>query len=83
MHRPRLFLIEFNELCPAFLQKFMDQGLLPNFQRFYSSSTAFTTDAQEEFPNLEPWIQWPTVHSGMSFAEHHIFNLGAWPTRTR
>jgi hypothetical protein len=54
----------------------MAQGMLPNFRRFYESATVFTTDAGEEPPNLEPWIQWPTVHSGMSFAEHGIFHLG-------
>jgi hypothetical protein len=71
-----LILIEFNELCPSLVQQFSEQGLLPNFQRFYESSTIFTTDACEEPPNLEPWIQWPTVHSGMSFADHGIFHLG-------
>jgi hypothetical protein len=71
-----LILIEFNELCPTLIERFMDQGILPNFQRFYSSATVFTTDAGEDEPNLEPWIQWPTVHSGMSFAEHRIFHLG-------
>jgi hypothetical protein len=76
MAPPRLFLIEFNELCPALLQDFMGRGWLPNFRRLYESSAVFTTDAGERHPNLEPWIQWPTVHSGLSFAEHRIFHLG-------
>src|SRR5262245_5106604 len=54
----------------------MGQGVLPNFRRFHESSTVFTTDAGETPPNLEPWIQWPTVHSGMPFAEHGVFHLG-------
>ncbi|MFD1959639.1 hypothetical protein ACFSHP_12310 [Novosphingobium panipatense] len=33
------------------------------------------TDAEETAPNLEPWIQWVTVHTGLSFAEHGCFNL--------
>jgi hypothetical protein len=69
-------LIEFNELCPALLGEFMDRKWLPNFQCFYESSTVFTTDAAEQEPNLEPWIQWPTVHSGLTFAEHRVFHLG-------
>jgi hypothetical protein len=72
----RLFLIEFNELCPSLLEQFMDEGELPNFWRFYESATVFTTDAGEKEPYLEPWIQWPTVHSGLTFAEHRIFHLG-------
>jgi hypothetical protein len=76
MQPSRLILIEFNELCPALLQRFMRHGEIPNFRRFYDSSTVYTTDAAEEQENLEPWIQWPTVHSGMSFSEHGVFHLG-------
>jgi hypothetical protein len=72
----RLFLIEFNELCPSLLEQFMDEGELPNFRRFYESATVYTTDAGEAEPYLEPWIQWPTVHSGLTFAEHRVFHLG-------
>src|SRR5260370_8146019 len=54
----------------------MDRGSIPNFRRFYDSSTVFTTDAGEGAEHLEPWIQWPTVHSGMPFAEHRVFHLG-------
>lgn len=72
----RMMLIEFNELCPSLLDRFMERGMLPNFRRFYETSQVFTTDAGEQHPNLEPWIQWPTVHSGMSFAEHGVFHLG-------
>lgn len=72
----RLILIEFNELCPGLLRDFMKRGWLPSFQRLYQSSTIYTTDAAEEPPNLEPWIQWPTVHSGLPFSEHRAFHLG-------
>jgi hypothetical protein len=71
-----LILIEFNELCPSLLSKFMDLGDLPNFRRFFETATIYTTNAGEEPPNLEPWIQWPTVHFGVPFAKHKIFHLG-------
>jgi hypothetical protein len=76
MNNRMLILIEFNELCPSLLDRFMSQGMLPNFRRFYEASTIWTTDAEEQPPNLDPWIQWPTVHSGLPFAEHGIFHLG-------
>ena len=72
----RVILLEFNELCPDLLGDFMGRGLLPNFRRLYESSAVFTTDAGEDAPNLEPWIQWPTVHSGLPFADHGVFHLG-------
>jgi len=76
MQPSRLILIEFNELCPTLLRRFMDRGWIPNFLQFYQSSAVFTTDADEKPEHLEPWIQWPTVHSGMSFNEHGVFHLG-------
>jgi hypothetical protein len=71
-----MILVEFNELSPALLDRFMGEGLLPNFRALYEASVIFTTDAGEDPPNLEPWIQWPTVHSGLSYGEHGVFNLG-------
>jgi hypothetical protein len=73
---PRMIVLEFNELCSDLIAEFMARGLLPGFRALHERSTVFETDAGESPPNLEPWIQWPTVHSGMTFAEHGIFDLG-------
>lgn len=70
-----VILLEFNELCPSLMERFMQQGKLPNFQRLYEQSQVYTTDAEEQAPFLEPWIQWVTVHSGLSYREHQIFFL--------
>jgi hypothetical protein len=69
-------LIEFNELSPELMDKWMAQGRLPNFKRFWNESQVHITDCGEQPPFLEPWIQWITVHSGLSYREHKIFNLG-------
>src|SRR2546427_657064 len=58
--------LEFNELTPRLMFRFMEEGHLPNFQRLFRESHAFTTDAEEEGMNLNPWIQWVTVHSGLA-----------------
>ena len=71
-----VILLELNELTPALMFRFMREGRLPNFQRFYDESQIFTTDAQEQGLNLNPWIQWVTVHSGLPYSEHGIFRLG-------
>ena len=70
-----VILLEFNELCPSLMNRFMEEGKLPNFQRFYQESEVYTTDAEEQPPYLEPWIQWLTVHSGKPYRDHQIFNL--------
>jgi hypothetical protein len=71
-----VILLEFNELSPALMETFISQGYLPNFRRLRDASLVFTTIAEEVAPNLDPWIQWVTVHSGLSFDEHGIFHLG-------
>lgn len=71
-----VIMLEFNELSPALMDTFINQGYLPNFKRLRDSSQVFTTVAEEVAPNLDPWIQWVTVHSGLSFDEHGVFHLG-------
>ena len=75
----KLLLIEFNELCPSLLDRWMAAGDLPNFRKFYEASQVFVTESDEQAPNLEPWIQWYTVHTGLSFKQHGVFNLTDGP----
>lgn len=70
-----VILIEFNELTPKLIDKFIGSGHLPNFQRFYRESLVYVTDAEEEGNNLNPWVQWVTVHSSLSAQEHGITEL--------
>lgn len=70
-----VIVLEFNELTPALVQRFMDAGELPHFQRFHSESEVYVTDAQETGDRLNPWIQWVTAHSGLSLDEHQVFQL--------
>jgi hypothetical protein len=76
----KVILVEFNELCPHLLKRWMDEGLLPNFRALHSASEVFVTQADETEPvNLEPWIQWYSVHSGLPYREHGIFHLTDGP----
>ena len=74
--RRPIVLLEFNELSPTLITNFISEGHLPNFKRLRDESQTWVTDAEEAAPNLEPWIQWVTVHSGLSYDEHGIFHLG-------
>jgi hypothetical protein len=75
MSEPRVILLEFNELTPSLLEGFFEKGLLPNFRKFYDESSVFVTDAEETGKLLNPWVQWVTVHSGLSAAEHGLKSL--------
>lgn len=76
VRRTPVILLEFNELTPSLVDRFIQAGQLPNFARFYGEARVYITDAEEAQDKLNPWIQWVTVHSGMSFADHGVFHLG-------
>ena len=72
----RVLLLEFNELCPALMDAFISAGRLPHFARLREQSLVYTTDAGEPQSNLEPWILWVNVHTGVGQSEHGVVNLG-------
>jgi hypothetical protein len=75
-HTPRLIALELNELCPALLQRWMAEGLLPNFKRLHDQSDVFVTRADvEDSALMEPWIQWYSIHTGLSYDQHRVFHL--------
>ena len=71
-----VILLEFNELTPDLIEQFSAEGHLPNFKRFYEESQVYTTDAEESGTTLNPWVQWVTVHTGLSLADHGVHKLG-------
>ncbi len=72
----KILFAEFNELCPWLLDAWMGEGKLPNFKRLYNRSTVFETQADVSEPlHLEPWIQWYSLHTGLSFDQHQVFHL--------
>lgn len=68
-------MLEFNELCPPLIEKWMSEGKLPAFSRLYKESEVYITDAEEQGEALNPWVQWATVHTGMSAQEHGALRL--------
>ena len=73
-HRP-LILLEFNELSPHLMERFLGMGCLPNFQRLHDASEVYITEAEERRWELNPWVQWVTVHSGLNYRDHGIIEL--------
>ena len=58
----------------------MKNGDLPNFKKFHADSHVFVTDVDvNDAVNLEPWIQWFSVHTGVAFEEHGVFHLTDGP----
>jgi hypothetical protein len=75
MSRP-IILLEFNEITPQLVDRFIADGRLPHFSAFKSRSDVFTSLADEpDAPYLEPWIQWYSIHTGLPFKQHGVFRL--------
>ena len=74
--KPNVILVEFNELTPSLMERFIAAGSLPVFGRLRRESRIFITEAAERDPDyLDPWIQWVTVHTGLNYEEHKLFKL--------
>jgi hypothetical protein len=75
-----VILLEFNELTPSLVSRFIAEGKLPNFERMFNESRVFTSDASEDTVEdkrlLNPWVQWVTVHTGVNATVHGIRKLG-------
>ncbi len=71
----RLILIELNELNFDVVRRYVSAHPLPGFQRLLTGSQIHTS-AESTYESLEPWIQWPSAHCGLTADEHQVFRLG-------
>lgn len=72
----RIIALELNELCPALLDRWMAEGRLPHFKALHEESAVHVTHADvEDSAQLEPWIQWYSIHTGLPYDEHRVFHL--------
>ncbi len=73
----RLILLELNEINFDVVAKYVaaDPARFPALKRLLSGSRV-RTSCEKQYEELEPWIQWASVHTGKTYAEHRIFRLG-------
>jgi hypothetical protein len=74
-----LVFLELNELNFEFAEHYAREGRLPSFARLVAEHGYARTRSEEVYDHIEPWIQWFTVHTGKSYAEHKVFRLGDGP----
>ena len=71
-----LTLLELNEINFDYVQWYIENGYsLPGFE-WLMQQNPIETFAEHKYEELEPWIQWPSVHTGKTFEEHQVFRLG-------
>ena len=72
----QLIFIELNEINFELVKKYLENGAnLPALERLIKNGVKITS-SESTYENIEPWIQWPSVHLGQDFSEHSIFRLG-------
>ena len=69
-------LLEFNELNFEYVRRYSDQGQLTSLRQLLDCAGLAETTSEETYERLEPWIQWVTAHTGLSFEQHQVFRLG-------
>ncbi len=71
-----LILLELNEINFDAVSFYIARGkYLPGFKKLIQKGIV-TTESEPKYENIEPWIQWPSVHTGKTFDEHNVFRLG-------
>ena len=79
----KLILAELNEINFDAARFYLGNGvLLPGFKKLVDEGLV-VTEAESEYKNLEPWIQWPSVHTGKTYDEHKVFRLGDFVNSTQ
>ncbi len=72
-----LILLELNEINFDVVDKYLaaDPMRFPALKKLLSGSN-IRTSCEKRYEELEPWIQWASVHTGKTYAEHGVFRLG-------
>ena len=68
--------LELNELNFDVVKQYIADGELSNFSALLEKCQIRETVSEKKYRNLEPWIQWPTIYSGLDYEGHGLFRLG-------
>ena len=73
----RLILLELNEINFDAVNHYVDlyPGTFAGFEKL-KAFQSIITKAESKYEELEPWIQFPSLHTGRTYHEHKIFRLG-------
>jgi len=72
----KLIFLQLNEINFEIVQEYLKKGVILNGFKQIINDNLIHTKSEKKYELLEPWIQWPSAHTGKSFEEHGIFRLG-------
>ena len=72
-----LILIELNEVNFDVVREYLavDAMRFPSLNKLLNGLW-IRTSSEKKYEELEPWIQWASVHTAKSYAKHGVFRLG-------
>lgn len=74
----KLLFVQLNEINFDLVKSYLRLGMgdrLPTFNRIMELNYR-ETSSEDEYDNIEPWIQWVSIAVGKTYAQHGIFRLG-------
>lgn len=75
-----MLLLEINEFNPDLMRQAADELRAENLHYLLSLPCSHTTtDDKEERFGLDPWVQWVSIHTGKTSAQHGVKHLGDVP----
>lgn len=72
----KIIQIELNEVNFDFVKSYCSSGKLPALDRLIRAHGLIETTSEQAYEKLEPWIQWVTAHTGLTFENHKVSRLG-------
>lgn len=74
-NKKKLIFIQLNEINFDELKKYSNNYKFKFFNKDFFKKL-INTQSESEYKLLEPWIQWPSIYTGLKANEHNIFRLG-------
>ena len=74
--KEKLIFWELNEINFDYVNFYIRKGKLKNWKKIIEDHGLFTTYSDENYNDLQPWIQWPTIRTGLNLDEHGVHRIG-------
>jgi hypothetical protein len=76
-NKKHMILLELNEINFDVVERYVaaDANRYPALKNLLTGAR-IRTSCEKQYEMLEPWIQWASVHTGKTYADHGVFRLG-------
>lgn len=75
--KKKLLILELNEFSVDFLKKYKQFKYINHFLSF--KAVKYFTQDKTQGEDLDPWVQWVSVHTGVNSNVHKVYRLGDIP----